>query len=692
MNNRWLLVMVGLCAALAVIGALLAWLVARREGWDEGQALALGAATGGGVGALFGQPAFGQWLAEKRAGRQRLLVDRSELEAWQRVLRGAILDRRVRENSQLAQMLHRVPTIDAHAIDVASQLGDDGRSRVRVRGESRPWSAITSEWNANPTSMLILGEPGYGKTVAALTLLRHVNGEGSERIAELFPLAEWYAYSQRHPGGHLRDWMSSALAIAYQLPPAVASAIADADDFVPILDGLDEVPEDHRTACKQAIDAHAESALPYRPFVVTCRASEYMELAPTWFAPERQLFLTGLDRDQVGAILAATTATRPAWKPIRERIAAGDPQLSKLFRSPLRLGIALQAYEGSDPAELAQWPADELQPRIWDLFIQERDAGFEGADAATSRKWLGFLASGMTREARQRLWLHELQVLAPPHIRSPYVFKAGVAAGVCGVSLAADAIVAALSGSTPPLTALIGAGFWGVLVGIGARPEPYVRSVSWRTRLLGVREGLLSTTVFALIAIAGLTAFAASYGVVGEALPGICAIGASVFLGCAFVDFFRAGSTAVIGEPPREFAGADAGVVLNACRNSGVAGGLGVWLLVFPALVAAATLGFGSDLSEALPTVFYHTVPLLVGGAFLVGDLGPWLYHQWLKRRLAHRGFIPARLREFLDWCAMPERGWLRVSDAYEFRHRELLNHLAAQFDDLPAQATVVRR
>jgi hypothetical protein len=44
---------------------------------------------------------------------------------------------------------------------------------------------------------------------------------------------------------------------------------------------------------------------------------------------------------------------------------------------------------------------------------------------------------------------------------------------------------------------------------------------------------------------------------------------------------------------------------------------------------------------------------------------------------LAARGALPARLRAFLQWCTKDERAWLRLSDAYEFRHRELLEHLA---------------
>jgi hypothetical protein len=55
-----------------------------------------------------------------------------------------------------------------------------------------------------------------------------------------------------------------------------------------------------------------------------------------------------------------------------------------------------------------------------------------------------------------------------------------------------------------------------------------------------------------------------------------------------------------------------------------------------------------------------------------------WLYHYWL-RRLSARGLLPRRLPQFLSWCAEPSRGWLRITDAYEFRHRELLDYLSTR-------------
>src|SRR4029077_2878822 len=103
-----------------------------------------------------------------------------------------------------------------------------------------------------------------------------------------------------------------------QLPRAIAVALLDAELVLPVLDGLDEVPRTHRLACKEAIDAYAERSPPFRPFVLTCRAREYADLAPDWMAADHRIRLIGLEADQVMSVLEEQTAGRAGWDIIRE--------------------------------------------------------------------------------------------------------------------------------------------------------------------------------------------------------------------------------------------------------------------------------------------------------------------------------------------------------------------------------------
>ncbi|MCA1680821.1 MAG: hypothetical protein LC777_18680 [Actinobacteria bacterium] len=116
--------------------------------------------------------------------------------------------------------------------------------------------------------------------------------------------------------------------------------------------------------------------------------------------------------------------------------------------------------------------------------------------------------------------------------------------------------------------------------------------------------------------------------------------------------------------------------MLVASRSNGLSVGL-----VF-GLLAGLFLGLNAGLIVGL--VYGLVYVLLVGlVAGLISGLDAWLYHYWLRWRLAARDVLPPELPAFLKWCAEDERGWLRISDAYEFRHRELLEHLAPDMTPL---------
>ncbi len=82
---------------------------------------------------------------------------------------------------------------------------DPRRPRLRVGGHQLPWSALTHQWDTSEGRLVILGEPGYGKTVAALTLIAHINAADTPgaKVAELFSLADWYLWHADKPGAGL---------------------------------------------------------------------------------------------------------------------------------------------------------------------------------------------------------------------------------------------------------------------------------------------------------------------------------------------------------------------------------------------------------------------------------------------------------------------------------------------------------
>lgn len=178
---------------------------------------------------------------EQAAPGVPLGLSREVVESWRSTLRHAVVQERI--DGQLHDMVgaHKAMDLKVRVVDSESR-----RPRLLVRGELRPWHEITHEWDRSDGRVVILGDPGYGKTVAALTLLAHLNRSDSpgSAVAELFSLADWYRWQADTPGSAFGEWLAYQLALAYpkDLPQTVSRWLVDEGLVLPILDGLDDPP------------------------------------------------------------------------------------------------------------------------------------------------------------------------------------------------------------------------------------------------------------------------------------------------------------------------------------------------------------------------------------------------------------------------------------------------------------------
>ena len=152
--------------------------------------------------------------------------------------------------------------------------------------------------------LLILGEPGAGKTTLLLELARALLDRAARDEAlpmpVVFPLSTWAA--RRPP---LAEWLVGELVERYDVPRAVAQAWVAEEQILPLLDGLDEVPAEHRAACVGAINAfRAGRRAGLGSLAVCCRAAEYPALG-TRLRLRGAVRLQPLTPGQVDAYLAA---------------------------------------------------------------------------------------------------------------------------------------------------------------------------------------------------------------------------------------------------------------------------------------------------------------------------------------------------------------------------------------------------
>jgi DNA polymerase III delta prime subunit len=120
--------------------------------------------------------------------------------------------------------------------------------------------------------LLILGEPGIGKTTTLLTLadqlVEQAIANPGTAIPIIFELSTWKKEDQS-----IEAWLIQQLTKTYRRVSAkIAQDWLKEELLIPLLDGLDEINSEHQENCRQLLNKFAEH---YPYLVVCCRAEEY---------------------------------------------------------------------------------------------------------------------------------------------------------------------------------------------------------------------------------------------------------------------------------------------------------------------------------------------------------------------------------------------------------------------------------
>jgi hypothetical protein len=196
--------------------------------------------------------------------------------------------------------------------------------------------------------LLILGTPGSGKTTTLLELARDLIARAehnpTEPIPVVFNLSSWAEH--RPP---LIDWLTEELSSKYQIPRKIGRAWLEAHDLLPLLDGLDEVRDEYREECAQAINLYRQEH-GLTGLAVCCRAQDYSELT-TKLKLSGAIQVLPLTEAQVDQWLATVGDTLAGLRGALKT----DPALQELANSPLMLNVM------ASPARRCQW--SRFQPR-----------------------------------------------------------------------------------------------------------------------------------------------------------------------------------------------------------------------------------------------------------------------------------------------------------------------------------------
>lgn len=631
----------------------------------------------------------------------------------------------VRWRSAAADLMDRLDTIAGVAVDPRDE---ELMRQFYLSGEL---TEVGDAFERLPSHRLvILGEPGAGKSAIALRLTRELllRRHSGEPVPVLLTLGSWNPATE-----HFYAWVARCLEETYPvLRVATESGESVAQHFVntrrvlPILDGLDEMSDDVRV---QSIGALNRALTDGDPLVLTSRTREYYTTVRSP-DPSRP---TSLPHVHTSEVLAAAAVIEllpllPAevenylgqatpvshvdkWTPVFAQLHR-EPTgpLGSALSTPLMTSLARVAYcnTTASPAELLDRRLSDrrtIEAHLLDRLIpsvyEDRPppSGRSSWNVAQANAWLRFLAVHLDRLGTRELAWWDLRRLTP---RLSGGIGIGLLTGLSASLLITPIYVLAWGlrlGIVGGLTfMLISSVVYGLIVRFSAVSTPLrvnVRQyVDLRRRFTGLKVGLRAGSRAALvsgpsvgIAVGLVNGFI--YGLVAGPTAGAgigLATGVAVGLADAFsvglavalvyvldvpADVSRAVSPSFLHNVDRVAALIRAVVVAVAI---GLATALVAGLLVvefasgFPAGPRQASLVIGG---YAGGLVFGLGAGLAAGLATAYGRLT--LARVWLAAR--HR--LPWALMAFLDDAH--HRGVLRqVAGTYEFRHSQLQNRLIA--------------
>lgn len=533
---------------------------------------------------------------------------------------------------------------------------------------------VADTWRRLPARQLVvIGAPAAGKTSLVVLFVQEVLAKRvpGEPVPVLLNLAGWDPST-----AHLDTWIARRIAADY---PQLTRRRSYGDDatvrlvdrqlVIPVLDGLDEMPEALRPL---AITALNQAVAGDRPLVLTCRTDEFEETIAVTGAPLGRaavVELTPLRGDTIIEYLPAGQVGGAArWSAVLTRLSAEpDGVLSRALSNPLMayMARAIYAAADTDPGTLLTFDTVvETEEHLFGCYLPTayrprlpvpNEEPLRPYRAEDAQRWLSFIAGQLQRRGKRNLCLWRLADLQPGLRRGAVMLVRswrGLLVITGGLALLAAVLVTlAWVGDT-----LLSVLFVVVLVAF-CWPKP--RASPTRVRFRPVRVGL------GLAMVIGLGVLLENTRGVRSDLGDWEQIAMSVLFALAMLPI---GGMVVVG-------------LIDAAPTTAVLSPAIALRQDREAVLAIVLAGIGmlsfADVTRMLSVETAVTgvaIGLLSGVVFDVG----YAWGNWVTGRawLALPGLLPWRLLPFIEDAH--RRGVLRaVGTEYQFRHVRLQEYLS---------------
>lgn len=259
--------------------------------------------------------------------------------------------------------------------------------------------------------LLILGEPGAGKSTTQLTLAQSLlKKEVSEDVDYPMPVLLNLATWQKDQT--IADWLAQTLNDKYGVRATLGRQWIDEKKLLPLLDGLDELNASLQPLCVDALNEFLSGDQAPEHVVVGCRREEY-DLLDTRLRLNGAIRLKSLTDQQIENYLVKI------GQPQLWGVISNDPQLLALVKTPLMLSrVGLIAQETTSEDWHSLHSSGDRQQTVWDAYVQQ----FMNPDNISriypakeipsrreSRQWLNVLARNLQAQSQDEFLIEQMQ-------------------------------------------------------------------------------------------------------------------------------------------------------------------------------------------------------------------------------------------------------------------------------------------
>ncbi|MBE9069474.1 NACHT domain-containing protein, partial [Leptolyngbya cf. ectocarpi LEGE 11479] len=595
-------------------------------------------------------------------------------------LEHTLLDEVAKEVSyRRQQSLHNQVFIELGKEQAANQVSCPWAMEVKV-GKQAPEPISDGQTIANvferpdiAGKLLILGQPGAGKTTTLLDLAKDLvilaQQDMSQPIPVLFNLSSWQDDKQT-----IAQWLVKELREKYQVREAKGQELMEAKKLLPLLDGLDELAAQRQKECVKAINTWLGSDLGASKVTICSRIQEY-KTYKTVLTLNGAICLQPLKKLQIERYLQQTGKTE-LWSVVSQ-----DETVVDLVRVPLWLSVLTLARNELDLAKWSRLNTDQdrltllldayVRARLAEPLSEKNCKQYKPTRVPTAkqtRRWLVWLAQNIEQD---EFLIERMQpTLLTTHSEKwqmRLIF--GVIGGLTG-SLIGGLILGLILGL---IWGLIGGLIWGLIEGLIEGLHSIDTVEILKSHFSHVTRFSLKTLIWSLIwGLVWSLILGPIWGLVWSLILGLILgliWGLIESLICGLIEGCKADIQTQV-QPNQG--------ILNSGRNT-------VFLLAMAIPAAGLVLWLLPLGLTLVPSLDEQQIAGIVGAGVVALFLRTWKYgggdaylrHYALRFILARSGKIPYLYANFLNYCT--ERLLLqRVGGRFRFLHRTLQEHFAA--------------